>query len=84
MKFFVTVMFLINGEWTLIEGYHPMEVPDKVTCDKRVDFMEGVLQHSKDDTAGFPDFKTTCLVVEEGEEPVDVLLKFYKEQGEPV
>lgn len=46
MKSLLVVVFLLNGEWTTLDGWHPIEV-DTVVCEERKEMLETQLRLSE-------------------------------------
>lgn len=70
MKVLLAVLFIMNGEPTLIEGYLPREQPSMEVCEERADFMADYLSTVPD----LPEIgEIICGTEEEIQKAIDVL-----------
>ena len=62
MKFFLTVLFLVNGEMTVVSGMLPLEMDSEAECHERLEFLQGYL---REDTPYPSTSVTGCIEAED-------------------
>lgn len=57
MKVVLTVVFLINGQWTLEEGFNPIEQPNEIKCTERL----AAVSKYFDSIEEMPPYRLECI-----------------------
>ena len=69
MKVLLAIIFLVQGEPTIVEGYFPLEMESREYCEMRKDFTEAYLAT----VPGMPEFRVVCGTQEEIQSVIDAM-----------